>query len=63
MNGISSDPPAIHLAAVSDDFHWLACSDFAKTVNIFSLRKMKVCEPGRGLVLLWPLPLYDVYYT
>jgi len=38
----TKDPPAIHLAAVSDDFHWLACSDFAKTVNIFSLRKMKL---------------------
>ncbi|XP_078365837.1 U3 small nucleolar RNA-associated protein 4 homolog isoform X1 [Oculina patagonica] len=33
---------AIHLLAVSSDFHWLACVDNNNTLNIFSLKKMKL---------------------
>lgn len=39
-----SDSCAIRLVAVSDDLHWLACSDSTQTVHIFSLKKMKVCK-------------------
>ena len=42
-----SDSCAIRLVAVSDDLHWLACSDSTQTVHIFSLKKMKVCKYNR----------------
>lgn len=38
----SLDSCAIRLVAVSDDLHWLACSDSTQTVHIFSLKKMKL---------------------
>ena len=44
-NDMFAEPCAIHLVAVSDDMRWLACSDCTKTVNVFNLKKMKVCQP------------------
>lgn len=38
----SQDPLSISLVAVSEDGHWLACSDSTRTINIFSLKKRKL---------------------
>lgn len=38
----SKDSPSVYLVAVSNDMHWLACSDSAQTVSIFSLNKLKL---------------------
>ena len=41
---ISSDISAIRLVAISDDLHWLACSDCTQTIRMYSFKKMKVCQ-------------------